>query len=156
MKEIMDKIAVTTKAIQDAKEAYSVALKEAVDPTLDHIAKNCGELDVITIIGYTPGFNDGEPCTHGSYWGFGWGFLAGYGIEDYVEDYIEVDDEDLLEEKMDELLNKKVTVSQEVEDFVREVLDPYFEEKLETDYRVHILFENGTYKIEEHEYDCGY
>lgn len=152
MKDIMNKIAETTKSIQMAKEAYSNALKEAVEPTLKHIAQEYGsEIDIITIIGYTPGFNDGEPCTHGSDWGFGYGILEDYGMEDFMEDWFEDD-----EEKIEELMNKLINVPNELNEFVRDVLDPYFEEKLETDYRVHIVFENGTYRIEEDEYDCGY
>lgn len=152
MNDVMNKIAETTKAIQNAKEAYSIALKEAVNPTLEHIAKEYGhDIDMITIIGYTPGFNDGEPCTHGSDWGFGYGYLEDFGLEDFMEDWFEDD-----EEKIEELMNKSIEVPNELGEFVRDVLDPYFEEKLVTDYRVHIIFENGTYRIEEDEYDCGY
>jgi len=152
MKDIMDKVAETTKAINDAKDAYSVALKEAVNPTLEHIAKEYGnDIDIITIIGYTPGFNDGEPCTHSSDWGFGYGYLEDFGLESYMEDWFEDD-----EEKIEELMNKDIKIPKELREFVRDVLDPYFEEKMVTDYRVHIIFENGTYRIEEDEYDCGY
>lgn len=152
MKDIMEKIAETTKSIQLAKEAYSIALKDAVEPTLKHIAETYGsEIDIITIIGYTPGFNDGEPCTHGSDWGFGYGFLSDYGLEDSMEEWFEDD-----EEKIEELMEKRIDVPKELKEFVRDVLDPYFEEKLETDYRVTIFFENGTYRIDEDEYDCGY
>jgi len=152
MKDIMNKIAETTKSIQMAKEAYTMALKEAVEPTLKHIAETYGsEIDIITIIGYTPGFNDGEPCTHSSDWGFGYKYLEDFCLESYMEDWFEDD-----EEKIEELMNKEVTVPTELKEFVRDVLDPYFEDKMVTDYRVHIIFENGTYRIEEDEYDCGY
>ena len=152
MNDIMEKITETTKSIQLAKEAYSIALKDAVEPTLKHIAETYGsEIDIITIIGYTPGFNDGEPCTHSLDYGFGYGFLSDYGLEYLMEDWFG-DDED----KIEELMNKEVKVTQELKDFVSNVLDPYFAEKLVTDYHVTIFFENGTYRIDEDEYDCGY
>lgn len=157
MESIMNKIAETTKAIQAAKEAYSNALKEAVEPTLNHISKEYGEqLNIITLIGYTPGFNDGEPCTHSSDWGVGYGFLADHGLEDSMEEWFEDEEGEVQEELIEELMNKDVEVPQEVKDFISQVLDPYFEEKLETDYRVTVFFENGTYRIEEEDYDCGY
>jgi hypothetical protein len=152
MKDIMNKIAEATKAIQAAKKAYNTALKEAVDPTLKHIAEHYGEqLDIITIIGSTPVFNDGEPCEHSTDWGVGYGWLVNYGIEYLMDDWFE-DQEELIEA----LLEKDVAVPTEVNTFIREVLDPFFEEKLDTNYRVHIIFENGTYRLEENEYDCGY
>jgi hypothetical protein len=155
--DFMTKITETTNAINAAKEAYSNALKEAVDPTLNQISKEYGDqLDILTIVGYTPGFNDGEPCTHGSDWGFGYSFLQDYGLEDSMEEWFEDEEGEIQEELIEELLNKKVDVPKEVNEFVSKVLDPYFEEKLETDYRVTIFFENGTYRIEEDEYDCGY
>jgi hypothetical protein len=73
-------------------------------------------------------------------------------MEDLMEDWF--DDE---EDKIEELMNAEIDVPTEVNNFVRQVLDPYFEEKLTTNYQVHIRFEsNGTYILEEDEYDCGY
>ena len=154
MEDIMNKIAETTNAIQVAKDAYSNALKEAVDPTLKHIAEYYGDkLDIITLVGSTPGFNDGEPCEHSSDWGVGYSFLTDYGLEDLMEDWFDEEDQ---EELVEELLEKQVEVPEEVKSFIGQVLDPFFEEKLDTNYRAHIIFENGTYRIEEEDYDCGY
>jgi 2-hydroxy-3-keto-5-methylthiopentenyl-1-phosphate phosphatase len=151
MENIMNKISETTKAIQVAKEAYSNALKEAVDPTLKHIAEHYGEqLQIITLIAFVPGFNDGEPCEHSTDWGVGYSWLRNYGMEYFMDDWFED------REEQEKLLEKDVVVPAEVKTFIGQVLEPFFEEKLDTNYRVHIIFENGTYRIEEDEYDCGY
>lgn len=155
MNEFLNKIKETTKQIAEAQEAYKNAVKDAVEPTLDHIAKEYGDkIDLITILGYTPGFNDGDPCEHGSDYGFGFEWLANYGLEDVVEDLVE--DEEDVEQKIEELMSKEVVVPEELKNFVGQVLDPFYKEKHETDYIVYIFFENGTYRIVEDEYDCGY
>jgi hypothetical protein len=149
----LSKIEQSVKMIEEAKASYKKALEEAITPGLKYIAEKYGEqIQSIHVIASTPIFNDGEPCEHSSDWGVGYNWLGHYGMEDLLEDWF--DDE---EEKIEELMNAEIDVPTEVNNFVRQVLDPYFEEKLTTNYQVHIRFEsNGTYILEEDEYDCGY
>ena len=149
----LSKIEQSVKMIEEAKASYKKALEEAIEPGLDYIAKTYGEqIQSIHIVGYLPSFNDGEPCVHSSDWGIGYSFLENYGMEHLIEDWFECE-----EEKIEEMMNVYIDTPTEVNDFVRQVLDPYFEEKLTTNYQVHIRFEsNGTYILEEDEYDCGY
>jgi len=57
------KDAVTT--VKEKEAELLKILSEAVSPVLDAIAAT-GEADMIYIYGYTPGFNDGDPCEHGA------------------------------------------------------------------------------------------
>jgi hypothetical protein len=146
------KIQESIRLIKEAAALYDKTVQDAFQPGLQYIAENYGnDIDIITIIGYTPGFNDGEPCEHSSDYMFGYSDLENYGGEYLMEDWFE-DQEELIEK----LLEKEVKVPAEVKTFVATALDEYFEKKLGTNYRVHIIFENGTYRIEEDEYDCGY
>lgn len=146
------KIQESIRLIDEAAAVYEKAVQDAMEPGLKYIAEKYGnDLGIITILGWTPGFNDGEPCEHTTDHMFGYSELCNYGLEYLIDDWLE-DNEDLAEE----LKEKRVKVQTEVSEFVSKVLDPLFEKKHGTDYRIHIIFENGTYRIEEAEYDCGY
>lgn len=148
----LSKLEESNRLIAEAKSKYEQAIKDAIDPGLKYIAETYGEeLGVITIIGWTPGFNDGEPCEHSTDHMYGYSDLQNYGMEYLLEEWFEDD-----EEKVNKLLEQDVKATDEVKMFVATALDEYFEEKFGTNYRVHILFENNTYRIEEDEYDCGY
>ena len=153
----LSKIEQSVKMIEEAKASYKKALEEAITPGLDYIAKTYGEqIQSIHIVGTTPSFNDGEPCEHSSDWGIGYNWLENYGMEHLLEDWFDLDEDDDAE-KIEEMMNVDIDAPTEVNNFVSQVLDPYFEEKLHTNYQVHIRFEsNGTYILEEDEYDCGY
>jgi len=153
MNDIMSKVDLAEKAIEAANLAHKKALEEAIEPALKYIAKEYGkELGLITLIGYTPWFNDGEPCTHTSDVLYGYSGLEDYGLEDRMGDWFE--DE---EEKIEELMEREVNLSSEVRKFGSGILLPYYEQKLHTDFLVHIFFdEDGTYRVEEDEYNCGY
>lgn len=45
------------------RDEASAARKAAIEPFLEALAAS-GEVSLIAIWGYTPGFNDGEPCEH--------------------------------------------------------------------------------------------
>ena len=149
----LSKIEQSVKMIEEAKASYKKALEEAITPGLKYIAEKYGEqIQSIHIIASTPSFNDGEPCEHSSDWGIGYNWLENYGMEYLLENWFEYG-----EGKIEELMNSEIDVPKEVNSFVSQVLDPYFEGKLMTNYQVHIRFEtNGTYIIEEDGYDCGY
>lgn len=146
------KIQESIRLINEAAAAYEKAVQDAFQPGLQYIAENYGnDIGVITIIGYTPGFNDGEPCEHSTDYMFGYRELDNYGMGYLLDEWFE-DQPELIEE----LVEREVKVPAEVKTFVGTALDGYFEKKLGTNYRVHIIFENNTYRIEEDEYDCGY
>ncbi len=151
----MSKLEESIRLIKEAKIKYEQEIKDAIDPGLKYIAETYGdELGVITILGWTPGFNDGEPCEHTTEHLYGYGALANYGLEYLVEDWFEGVEN--AEDKIEELLEKEVNTPKEVLEFVWNALENWADRKYETNYRVHFIFENGTYRIEEDEYDCGY
>ena len=41
--------------------------KENIIKAVEELSQDHEGLDVVVFVGYTPGFNDGEPCTHSSY-----------------------------------------------------------------------------------------
>jgi len=144
----LDLIKNAIQDIEDAKLRHKKMLEDAIDPVLTHIAQNY-QINSIHFIGYTPGFNDGEPCTHSSDYGFGYDWLENYGLEDLVDEWFD-------DEKADELRAIDTPDNQNVNEFCRLVLDPHFEETYVTDYRVHVHFEDGTYRIQVEDYDCGH
>lgn len=146
------KIEESVRLISEAKNKYSQAIADAIEPGLKYIAETYGDkLGAITIVGWTPGFNDGEPCEHSTDYMYGYSDLQNYGLEYLLDDWFDGD-----EDKIKRLLVQDVKVTDEVKMFVATALDGYIEEKHGTNYRVSIIFENGTYRIEEDEYDCGY
>lgn len=150
MEDIMTPIRKSIELISDSKKAYENMISEALTPGLKYIAETYGEeLGFIGILGWTPGFNDGEPCEHTEDFMFGYKDLQDYGLECYLDDWFP-------DEDYEYILDRKVVLNDEIKEFVYNVLSPYYEQKMRTDYFVSIRFENCTYTIEEHEYDCGY
>ena len=147
----MSKLEESNRLIAEAKGKYAKAIQDAIDPGLKYIAETYGEeLGIISIIGWTPGFNDGEPCEHTTEHLYGYSALDSYGLEHLVEEWFDTD-------RYEELLEKPpVSPAKEVKEFVYGALENWMNEKYQTNYRVHVIFENGTYRIEDDEYDCGY
>lgn len=90
-------------------------------------------LNGVVVIGYTPGFNDGEPCTHH-------GDIC-FEVEDYTDMGYEIEN-DLTEEQYDEIC------SLIDEELIQRIHD--------TDYQVIVVREDGEIVIYVEEYDCGY
>lgn len=53
--------------VEAATQAATLAKRTARIPLLEAIAES-GEVGIFVYRGYTPGFNDGEPCEHGYDW----------------------------------------------------------------------------------------
>lgn len=153
------------------KEAARAKRKEAVEPFLEALAKT-GEVSVIVIRGYTPGFNDGEPCEHSaSFW---------VNLEQlHGEDMLEYGDYDLAigDEVVEQLTHnyhaipgvdaKNVEVAASIGHVweapsadtmraIEEVLFDTAEEENGTDYYVTYLLKDGKFVVTSGDYDCGY
>lgn len=138
-------------AITKAKVDYDKAVTDAIVPGLQYIADTLGsKIGAITIIGWTPGFNDGAPCEHSTDVIYGYNDLFNYGLEYLLEEWYSE------EEEAEKLSEQEYKPSKEITDFVELSLLPYYDSKNDTNYRVTIVFTDGAYKIEEGEYDCGY
>lgn len=154
-----------------AKEAR----KAALEPFLDELAKS-GTVSIITVRGYTPGFNDGEPCEHSAdFW---------VNVARHAEDELDMTDD--LEEIFEELEDTKVfnrekrqyeevpgaleknravcaehnhvydTPSKEIMDAIEAVIFDSIEEDYGTNYYVTFILKDGDFVRDEGDYDCGY
>lgn len=111
------------------------------------------DLDMVLVYGYTPGFNDGDPCYHTQY-----SILDGEEINDTVDlwDILEIDgdeDEDVLEN-----INSKVSRddSRKIENKIDGIED-LLERVYDTDFYLFVRrLEDGTIEIDNGDYNCGY
>lgn len=53
------------KQYEDKRAEFGT--KENIIKAVEELSQDHEGLDVVVFVGYTPGFNDGEPCTHSSY-----------------------------------------------------------------------------------------
>ena len=161
--------------VQELQRTAKEARKAALQPFLDELAKS-GTVSIITVRGYTPGFNDGEPCEHSAdFW---------VNVEQHWGD--EVDETGDLNEIFEGLqdtytwnslnrtrtdlpeaieANRKLCVehghvydapSKEIVDAIKAVLFDSIEEDYGTDYYVTFTLKDGKFVRDEGDYDCGY
>jgi len=154
-----------------AKEAR----KAALEPFLAELAKS-GEVSIITVRGYTPSFNDGEPCEHGSdFWvniGQHWGDEVDMtsDLEEIFEglqktyvyerpSYTRIDIPEAIE------ANRKLcavhghvfdTPSDEIMQAISAVIYDSIEEDFGTNYYVTFILKDGMFERYEGDYDAGY
>lgn len=171
-----------------AKEAELLTiLNDSVTPVLGALSE-LGTIGVLYIYGYTPGFNDGEPCEHSTDYFIGLEdiaseerldeFLSMTGAEsESLDEWADVpykskwqkDAEAEIEEyeserarlwakAMDELGFPETGEydRKEVNAAIQSVVIPALDREFDTNYQVAYIFENGTFKRFDTEYDCGY
>lgn len=110
------------------------------------------DLEMVLVYGYTPGFNDGDPCTHNQY-----STLDADEINDTVDlwDLLEIEDEtgDELEEINSKLSHEE---SNKIENKI-DSIDDLLERVYYTDFYVFARrLEDGTIEIDSGDYECGY
>lgn len=166
------------KEITDFQNHLST-LKEFIitagEDKLQEVAKSVFEevegLNKFVILGYTPNFNDGEPCTHEGLYGFGnYIWLESYSkngeyfvIGDDVGEFEEVKEFFELEEdytigshaKDVNYVNKGVTDQQAVYKLLKH-LSFVCEMLYETNYIIYFSKEDGLVKVNKEDYWCGY
>lgn len=160
------------------QEQAKAARKSAIEPFLDALAAS-GEVSLIVVYGYTPGFNDGEPCEHSA---------------DFYVNIEQAKDEDLFDRDLDlnigdwtgELedlrtweratgrfndnpgaFERNVALcakhghvykapSKTIRDAIRDVVFNTMEEENDTNYFVTYVLNDGKFEVNTGEYDCGY
>lgn len=127
--------------------------------------KSIPGMNKIIVKGYTPGFNDGDACTHSSevYFNkrYDFGEIAEYGIYGLAE-FLGAPEEFLEDE--DELYNWDEISNVNTYDDANEVkvnelaslLDDIIEKTYYTDYIVYIDLTTDEPTIKHEDYDCGY
>lgn len=112
------------------------------------------KLDVVLVCGYTPGFNDGDPCSHTQYTTF-----DGDEINDTVDLWDKFSDleEDEFEEKIEKInSNLSSAEAKKVDDKV-DAVDDLLERVYGTDwYIVAFREDDGSITVTDGDYDCGY
>lgn len=133
-------------------------------------------LKKFVVLGYTPGFNDGEPCEHSSIYGFGnyhwrenWNKDGTYylssdeiGEREEFAEFFELEGTDLYDETDAPFDNPIVYANSGVveEDKAYKLigaLDDVCEMLYGTNYVVYFtLNEDGSVDVEQDDYDCGW
>jgi len=161
------------KKINDAKKEVEKAENELFEGLYPFFLEN--NVDLVFIQGYTPGFNDGEPCTHSQHTLFDLNEYEDYGAESYVQNFLETYNKEVVEnnffdncEKEKEIVKcKKLTLKNindniKEEDKIREVFNKHLynmiEKKYDTDFHLYIYAcpINKKIVIKKEHYDCGY
>jgi predicted house-cleaning noncanonical NTP pyrophosphatase (MazG superfamily) len=125
--------------INSIKNNFKDHLLTYLKPVFDQY-KN---LDYIRFIGYTPNFNDGEPCKHRSY----------IDLDEY-----EGDDAWMNNETTSKTLNENLT-RDEIEEISKyaESIETIVEAVYYTNYEITVLRDGDELSVDvNEEYDCGY
>ena len=150
------------KQLMEEYEKVSAALNEKIqqegekfmEELFQEIFSQHEGLNVIGIVGYTPSFNDGEPCTHSQH--IYTGAKLSYG--DYIDFADEVGDfeEDFeYDEEDNDHINSKCLTLEEAKDQV-EACSEIIERIYDTNFRIVVKLTNDGVKVEHEEYDPGY
>lgn len=161
------------KNLQKAVSAFAAAHKDEIfaDALAGAFAVNA-DIKAILINGYTPGFNDGDPCTHTQY-----SVIEADELKDHVTDSQEMmafllgfESEEAMDLEMEEkgLDLDEVIENLDLGDFPYEVsrevnshldgVEDVLHEVMGTDWQIlAVRLEDGTIKTMTNEYyDCGY
>ena len=176
MSSAIQKVNEAVETLKQAKKDYQNTCKEAFYGYLREVFLENPKLDFITILGWTPSFNDGDPCTHSMEILIKDGDFEDWGleIEDEGESFSKEDGKlnDIPAGRADQI-NRNIWL-----------FDDYLEETYETNFKLTIcrddsdnisLPENwetmtaeernnftvdqkvvGAIKIQKEWYDCGY
>lgn len=161
--ESLSKIAVINERITKLAEEAKAARLAALEPFLDVLAAS-GEVSLIVIYGYTPGFNDGEPCTHSAdflvnvrdVFGEDWHDRRDIGLPEELIEGLDWGNETRNAELAKEHGHVYAKPSQEIIDAISSVVFDTVEEENGTDYYVAYVLKDGKFEKFEGHYDCGY
>ena len=160
---------------QELQRTAKEARKAALQPFLDELAKS-GTVSIITLRGYTPGFNDGEPCEHSAdfwvnvaqHWGDDVDETHELGkIFEKLQNTYEWDRENRRRVDLPEAIeaNRKLCAehghvydapSSEIVGAIEAVIFNSIEEDYSTNYYVTFMLKDGKFVRDEGDYDCGY
>jgi hypothetical protein len=126
-------------AKNQCRDLFKEALKESVKPVFEKFDK----VTSISVWGYTPSFNDGDPCRFNM------------NTEDCEINEINLDDD----ESEDSEFSYEET--SEIQKYVAEQLSAFDEDEWESGFneygfKVTFSVHDGEVHIEEEDYDCGY
>lgn len=168
------------KLIQDMNEQIAVLKAEVKAKGVDGLSElgkdvfsQVEGLKKFVIVGYTPGFNDGEPCYHSSFYGFGnYHYRESYrrdgsyylssddvGEREHFNEFFELDEEAEYEKK-EQMSISYANSGVKDADLAYELigaLDDVCEMLFDTNYEVRFtLNEDGSVSVDQDDFDCGY
>lgn len=153
------------KAIQ---KEYAEQLKSINEDFLKESIKEIGNKFgnfAIFIRGYTPSFNDGEPCEHSSYYSLCIGSkessYTGSNYKWFKLDDCEASENEEIAELLECNFDNFTSINSHLgdnEDFLGdiEILIKIVDEAYNTDFEVKIKFKDGDITLEHDDYYCGY
>lgn len=168
------------KLIEDMNSQVAALKKQVTEQGIEGLAELGKEvfdqvegLKKFVIVGYTPGFNDGEPCYHSSFYGFGgYCYRESYkrdgtyylssddvGEQESFSEFFELDEDTSYETKEP---NSVVYANSGVKDSdlaykLIGQLDDVCEMLFDTNYEVRFtLNEDGSVTVDQDDYYCGY
>jgi len=175
IQDTLNNLAQIGKEVQELQRKAKQARKAALEPFLEALAAS-GEVSIITVRGYTPSFNDGEPCEHGAdfwvnidqHWGDEVDMTEEIGEifeglqKTYVYErpsYTRIEIPEAIE------ANRKLCAehghvfdspSDEIVQAISAVIYDSIEEDFGTNYYVAFVLKDGKFERTEGEYDPGY
>jgi len=173
IQETLNNLAAIGNQVLELQRQAKEARKTALEPFLEALAAS-GAVSIITVRGYTPGFNDGEPCTHSSDF---WVNVQNHSAEDVdmtgdleeieLEDYQTYDREQRRYRDLPGAIERNTAAcaalghvyllpSDGVMAAIRAVIYDSIEEDNDTNYYVSFVLKDGKFVRSEGEYDCGY
>lgn len=131
------------------REAATKLKQEEAKSMLARLLLDTENLNSIVVIGYTPGFNDGEPCTHGQ--------RDPYlnGRDEYDDDAPDVFTED---GESDEMVEEPV-LDAKAKSLVLDILAgmaDLLEDAFGTNWAIRVKRTDNGVVFEQEDYDCGY
>lgn len=137
----LEKVKEAVEKVKNYNDSYKKILGETFDMAIKEVLINYPDVKKLIYVGYTPGFNDGDPCTHNQ------------------DLFLNQTDEDEYEEDDD---GNPIELPEISYDTIREInsllspLDDIVEMRYGTDFKITYTLENGEIKILQEDYYCGY
>ena len=141
------------KQYEEVNKELNIQIKENgevfINTLFQEIFDQHEGLNVVAIVGYTPGFNDGDPCTNSSY------IYTGHD-NDFVDELGSFEESFEYDEETEEHLNSKCTTLDQVWSQVS-AYEEIIERIYDTNFQIVVSrSEDGNVVVCVDEYYCGY
>lgn len=133
-----------TDHLDEASRVYKELVESAFEPTMLGILSN-PDINRIIVLGWTPGFNDGEPCEHST--------QSYLNYTDREEEDADLNDSEETGGSYGKEFDWKE--NEELSEVIHR-FDSYLAGKYYTNFRLDITAANGQLVVADSEYDCGY
>lgn len=133
----------------EERERRKMEIRAAVMADIAAVFVAYPDLQTMTIIGYTPGFNDGDPCTHGQ------NDVYLNGVNKYGDTTDEDDDKDEYSAPKPEPVKFSKAAYATIGAIVAGMADD-LHMAFETNWKLKIHRNGDSIEYDQEDYDCGY